>query len=294
MFKRSEINQWRIDSGFSEKINRNSFYFLWAFFALYLLSHVISAHIHPFRNYVQEVLVVIPLFLSVSFFYQNKKSSFFFPGIMLFPFIIILMLWIQLGFGLVLFQNSAYPLMFLVLAVLSVWFGANCLDDANSLSSLSLVLALVHLTAGLISVVMQLTQIFGLYLEPFVMYFPAGAQVLMRPFANVAQPNQLALLLCFALASVWWLFQVRRLVLELALVMAVVLLLGLALTQSRIAWIILPLFALLCGLRIVGERAVSRLALLALLTVYVGLVLLMPYASEALGYAPVSALERAG
>jgi len=37
------------------------------------------------------------------------------------------------------------------------------------------------------------------------------AQSFMRPFANVAQPNQLALILCMGLASLWYLFQKFRL-----------------------------------------------------------------------------------
>ncbi len=283
-----------IHASFPKKPSQNYVVFWVIFFALYLLSHLLTVHVHPFRNFSQEILVVILLFVSVSFLFQQKGTQLFFPGFASLPLLIVIMMMIQVWLGIVSIHNIAYPLMFLSLTAVAIWFGANCLGGTKFLSSLSLVLALAHLTAGLISVAMQLTQIFGLYLDPFVMYFPAGAQVLMRPFANVAQPNQLALLLCFALASVWWLFQVRRLRLVLALAMAVVLLLGLALTQSRIAWIILPLFALLCGMRVVGERAVSRLALLGLLTVYVGLVLLMPYASEALGYAPVSALERAG
>lgn len=265
-----------------------------SFFCLYLLSHLLSIHVHPFRNFSQEILVVISLFLSISFLFQEKETLFVFPVPASLPLLIVGMMMFQAWLGIVSIYQLAYPLMYLSLTVVAILLGANCFSKANSLTSLSLALALAHLIAGLISVVMQLTQIFGLYLDPFVMYFPAGAQTLMRPFANVAQPNQLALLLCFALTSLWWLFQVGRLRAWAVVAMALVLLLGLALTQSRIAWVILPLFALLCGLRIVGERVVSRFALLALLAFYVGLVLLTPYVSEALGFAPVSALERAG
>lgn len=265
-----------------------------SFFVLYLLSHLLSTHVHPFRNFSQEILVVISLFLSISFLFQQKKSQFSFPALASLPLLLVFMMATQALLGMVSIPNIVYPLMYLLLTVLAIWFGANCFGEDKALSPLSFVLAFAHLIAGLVSVAMQLTQIFGLYLDPFVMYFPAGAQVLMRPFANVAQPNQLALLLCFALASLWWLFQVGRLRAWAALVTAFMLLLGLALTQSRIAWIILPMFALLCGLRIVGERAVSRFALVGLLAFYVALVMLTPYVSEILGFAPVSALERAG
>lgn len=276
---------------FIANVEQKSFLVFSIFFGLYLLSHLLSIHVHPFRNFSQEILVVISLFLSISFVFQKNLQLSPLASLPLFIFFVLI---VQVWLGIVPVHHLAYPLMYLALTTVAILFGANCRGDTHSLSPLSLVLALAHIIAGFISVVMQLTQIFGLYLEPFVMYFPAGPQVLMRPFANVAQPNQLALLLCFALASLWWLFQVGRLRAWAVVAMALVLLVGLALTQSRIAWIILPLFALLCGLRIVGERVVSRFALLALLAFYVGLVLLTPYVSEALGFAPVSALERAG
>lgn len=281
----------RLYLGLRGKISHICAAYLKIFFILYLFSNLLSIHVHPFRNFTQEIVVVISLFLCISFVFQKNLQL---SPLARLPLFILFVLIVQVWLRIVPVHHLAYPLMYLALTTVAILFGANCLGDTHSLSPLSLVLALAHIIAGFISVVMQLTQIFGLYLEPFVMYFPAGPQLLMRPFANVAQPNQLALLLCFALASLWWLFQVGRLRAWAVVAMALVLLVGLALTQSRIAWIILPLFALLCGLRIVGERVVSRFALLALLAFYVGLVLLTPYVSEALGFAPVSALERAG
>lgn len=267
---------------------------LGVFFALYLSSFLIFTHIHPFRMYVHEVLVFIALFFLIAS--REGVTSLRSPSVLLLPVGLIFVLLFQMCLGLVPWSNLSFPLMYLFTVALALISGAAWVSDDGEvgLANLSLTFALVHVTAGLLSVAMQLTQIFGLYLDPFVIYFPAGAQVLMRPFANVAQPNQLALLLCFALASVWWLFQVGRLRAWVSITLAVLLLIGLALTQSRIAWIILPLFALLCGLRIVGERGVSWFALVGLLLIYVVLVVLTPYVSESLGFASVSALERAG
>ncbi|MEA9980104.1 hypothetical protein, partial [Pseudomonas sp. RTS4] len=69
--------------------------------------------------------------------------------------------------------------------------------------------AIAHLLAGLLSVIMQLVQITGIDATPAVMFIARESQPFMRPYANVAQPNQLALLFCFSLASVWYLYQRR-------------------------------------------------------------------------------------
>ena len=54
-----------------------------------------------------------------------------------------------------------------------------------------------------------------------------------RPGANVGQPNQLATLVLISVASLVYLFETRRLSSLAALPMAAILLLGLAVTESR-------------------------------------------------------------
>ncbi|MFZ6799666.1 Wzy polymerase domain-containing protein [Undibacterium sp. Di24W] len=121
-----------------------------------------------------------------------------------------------------------------------------------------------------------------------------NADTPMRAFANVAQPNQLALLLCFGLASIWWLVQTKRVNGYIAFVSSLFLLWGLALTQSRIAWIILPVFALLAWLRVIGELPIRRAVLLLFLFVYVGFVWFLPSIAETLGFSSASIAERVG
>ena len=69
------------------------------------------------------------------------------------------------------------------------------------------------LCASIVSVGIQLWQWLGLSgtsefsgLGLWLMNLPSGA----RPFANLAQPNQLSTLLLWGLASVWWIFVRRR------------------------------------------------------------------------------------
>lgn len=58
-----------------------------------------------------------------------------------------------------------------------------------------------------------------------------------RPYANLGQPNQLATLLMFGLLASAWAFQIRAVGPVVAVGMVIVLLVGVALTQSRTAWI---------------------------------------------------------
>ena len=73
-----------------------------------------------------------------------------------------------------------------------------------------------------------------------------------------------------------------------------VLLFVMSLTQSRIAWIILPLFALYCWPQRTGQRHVGKPLLLVLLLAYVGLVLGLPILENWTGFAGGSVVERIG
>lgn len=58
-----------------------------------------------------------------------------------------------------------------------------------------------------------------------------------RPFGNIAQPNHLASLLGWAVVAVWYLFETRRITGLGAFLLMIWLFLGLAMTQSRTAWV---------------------------------------------------------
>lgn len=65
-----------------------------------------------------------------------------------------------------------------------------------------------------------------------------------RVEAHVGQSNNLATLLCWALIAVWWHYERGRISAATALTLAAYLVIGIALTRSRTAWISLGLIAL--------------------------------------------------
>lgn len=272
---------------------------LWMFGLLYLSANLFSIHVHPYRTFYHEAFLVVAV---LGFYLGFSKplraechvATLHVPALICFPLFLVLTLLLQSALRLTQFQYITYPAFYFLLALLVMIIGATWTTKSNGAEKLCLMFSIVQVVAAVLSVFMQCIQIAGLDWSPIVMYMAHSPDTPMRPFANVAQPNQLALLLCFGLASIWWLVQTKRLNGYLALAFSVFLLWGLALTQSRIAWIILPVFALLVWCRVIGEYPLRRTAILLLLLVYVGFVWFLPSIADMLGFSSATIAERVG
>lgn len=115
-----------------------------------------------------------------------------------------------------------------------------------------------------------------------------------RPFANLGQPNNLSTLLCMGIASVIYLLGKRQLNSFTAGILLVLLVFGVALTQSRTPWIsslVAVLFLIwkgrICTLKL------STKALSGWLTLYLAFILILPKLSAFLLLPSTSALDRA-
>ena len=255
-------------------------------------AYVHPFHIHPFRTYYHDALVVLGILTAFGMVALAARPQLHLPLIIWLPIAIILLLMLQMGLSMVSVENIIFPVMYLTLAALAMMLGASWAGMPGGTEKICLMLSIAHLAAALLSVLMQAVQMAGVDMAPFIMTIAREAS--LRPFANVAQPNQLALLLCFGIASVWCLYQAQRLGRTTAVVFVVVLLFGMNLTQSRIAWIILPLFTLYCWPQREGQRRVSRLLLVLLLLAYIALVLGVPMLAKWAGFASGSVVERIG
>jgi hypothetical protein len=85
------------------------------------------------------------------------------------------------------------------------------------------------------SVAIQLYQWLGLNIDSFEMWFLAVPD--NRPFGNLAQPNQLATLLVWGLIATAWAVTKNKLSRPVAVLLALFLLIGVTLTQSKTAFI---------------------------------------------------------
>ncbi|AZP10994.1 PglL family O-oligosaccharyltransferase [Undibacterium parvum] len=253
------------------------------FGALLFASFILPYHVRPLSTYYNDALVALGVLLAISLFAANLKPNLSLPKIAILPLVIITVVFVQLLLGMVQFDRVALPILYLLLATAAMLIGATWSGLPNGNDKICLMMTSVHLLASLSSVVMQGIQIAGINATPFIMFIERNAQAL-RPYANVAQPNQLALLLCLGLASIWWLYQSSRLDRWTSVLLALLLLWGVALTQSRIGWIILPLFVMFCFSKRSDSKAINRYLLVLLLAVYALMVIALPTISSYLGF----------
>lgn len=115
-----------------------------------------------------------------------------------------------------------------------------------------------------------------------------------RPYANLAQPNNLATLLGMGLAGCLYFYEKNLLGRLSAGALTIFLLLGIVVTQSRTPWVTIPVLMLFWALKYRHFR--PRLSLSAVLRwaiLYAALVLGLPYVNECLQLGGVSLAERA-
>lgn len=264
------------------------------FGACLAFAQLYTGHVHPYRSFYHEFAVTLGIFIAAIPLWKSNQEQFRLPAISLSIVALVAYISLQVGMGLNSFAALAYPILILLSMIFAMGLGASWVNMRGDMQGLSWTVALVFLVTALISVAMQQVQIMGLDWRPLVMYMRNDGVNPIRAFANVAQPNQLALLICFGFASLWWLLQVSRLSGVLAWLLACFLLWGLALTQSRIAWIILPLFSGIALWLRNSSKKMHWAGVVSLLIVYFVLLLSMPAIAKSLGFVVGTLGERVG
>ncbi len=261
----------------------------------YLLAH----RNHPFTAFYNDWLPISGIAITCALYAGQKAPRFSFPAIAALPCALALLIAVQTGFGMLgVAWDAVLPIAYLLVAALAMVLGATLSAGPDGMARLTHALALAHLLAGLLSAGIASMQFVGTesLLGYWVMQLPHDAGQAIRPYANTGQPNQLALLFCMALAAAWWLYQAGRLRGRVTLVAVLTLVWGLTVTQSRIGWLILPVFALpiWCWRGNPDFRPVSDWLLLGLLLLYGVLVAALPSLAALLDSSTISAVERVG
>lgn len=179
---------------------------------------------------------------------------------------------------------TLYLLGFLLCLVV----GARSEQDHPELAVSALLLAITF--AAVASVGIQLHQWLSLEVSLWILPLPE-----LRAFGNLAQPNQMATFQIWGLLGVGWLLHRRNLSPSMALLLALLLLLGIALTQSRTAMAAVGmLLVMACWWRKLWPSSRHVVALASSLAAYfVTCLLLVKPVSEALLLAtPRGSLER--
>jgi O-antigen ligase len=264
------------------------------------ISYLLPFKFTPFTTFYTDSLAIFGVALALALIGKDKITAIHIPWIAGLPLGLAAAIALQAAFGMLIVNwDAVFPVAYFIVAAISVVLGASIAAENNGSSRICTALAYAHLFAGMISVVLASAQFHGVEaaLMPFVMLMTHSPDSVVRPFANLAQPNHLAFLLCIAIASVWWLHQLGRIRIGVAIGAVLSLLWGLALTQSRIGWIIVPVFAALCllwrGKR--DFRQVSGWLIIGLVLIYAILVVALPFISlSLLGVSSQSASARVG
>lgn len=220
--------------------------------ALFLtLGWFTAEHFPPWVSWHNEIWVFAAVMWSVGYllFSKNWKSRFLiFPKAgwpLLFLAVVVI---VQTITGHIQFVGGAWVLLFylaLGLGAMGVGYKMGGLptppvDGKASGQSLIARFAMLVLFGGLCSVAVAFVQALDVWEHASWIHRMPGPR---RPGANLGQANQLATFLLFALASLAYLFESRHLRVVTALPMAAILLLGLAITESRTGALSLLLMA---------------------------------------------------
>lgn len=136
---------------------------------------------------------------------------------------------LQYLLGLVSFSGDAWVAsLYLLGFAASIWMGHHFASTPDA-SRWCGWLAIAAVSVGIISVGIALAQWFRVGLNYLAMEMPLGG----RPYANLAQPNLLATLLVLSLLGALALYEVRRIGFGTLVLLALYLLVGVSLTQSR-------------------------------------------------------------
>ena len=194
------------------------------------LAWLLPNHVPPWMFFLQEALVGGGFaLLAVSAFWGLRgRIAWRWPELLAASFVLIVTL--QYLAGVIGFAQSAWmSALYLLGFVLASQTGA-ALEQRQPDRALSIV-TVGCLLAGLLSVVLQLVQLAGLGPDDVSIWLYRGSPG--RPAANLGQPNLLATAQVIALLGAFRLWRLQRVPGVLAFLAVLLLLLGIALTQSR-------------------------------------------------------------
>jgi O-antigen ligase len=206
------------------------------FAAIFLLfAWWVTDHYPPWTSFHSELLAAVAGALAVGGALLSRRQA---GGVCRTTFALLacaLMPWAQWAGGVVVFRGDAL-LASLYLAGTALCYHAGQIAQASERDRLVDAIAAVMLTATILTTGVLLYQWFGL--QGLNEILIAGSSIGTRAGGNLGQPNHTATLLCMGLAALL-LFRTQGVVGNWAGVLAAIYIaLGLALTQSRVPWLV--------------------------------------------------------
>lgn len=257
---------------------------------LMLLSWWLPSHFRPWATAYQELLAALALVLTgfAVLFQKKSRISKEFLLIAAIAFIPAA----QFLSGVLTYAGDAWVSACYILAFALALFSGYNLQKGSALraeGSFAEVLAWTLLIGSLGSCVLAVMQWLGFSSFKWI----SPIQNPARPFANVAQPNNLATLLGMGLMSLLFLFERRKVIRLAAVLLALLLLFSIALTQSRTPWLTaLFISGFWCWQQRGLVLRVTNQQMLLWVLIYTAMVVSVPLLTEYLGIGSGSLVDR--
>ncbi|WP_445114838.1 Wzy polymerase domain-containing protein [Acinetobacter sp. WZC-1] len=242
---------------------------------LLLLAWLLPIHKIPWTTFGSEILTFLAgLALLTAFFKQPLKIAK--PQLMAGLFLLIPL--VQWLFGQVLyFSNALLCTAYILMFWLMVAAGYNlALENGreNVLRLFSGLLIVVAVASSLIAILQWLQ--FSTYFFPYMDLFKGN-----RPYANFAQPNNLATFLTMGLLGCLYFYE-KRIASNLILIpVSLVLIFSIALTQSRTSWVVCLFILIYLGIQQFKQpRLFSFIKLLSWVAVFVFMISVLPVLND--------------
>ena len=256
----------------------NSYLLLPIFFFIFSILNPI--HINPWPSFLSEIIFFIGFLLLIlcaplKFLVKNTLPILFISFIPLIQFFLGEIYYFSIAF-----LGFIYIFCFWLSVVVGVNFTQKnnyyySVQKANIIGFISYFYIFICLVSSIIAIIQWLN-------IPYSTQYISG-MVGNRPFANLAQANHLATLLCLGVLGCFFLYETKKINKYFLALCTIIFLFVIALTQSRTPWIFSVIFLLTIFFK--QRHYMFRLsfsAILGWMSVYIMLVFSIPYIAELL------------
>lgn len=199
---------------------------------LIALAWLLPVHYRPWVTYTGELFAFFALFSLAALYLKGKTQL---PLLNAPIFLLAVIPLIQWGFGQVFYFSTALMASIYVFAFgLSTIIGCNLAVNEHERKKVFIWLSYIFLISGTLTAWIAISQ--WLTIDQ---YFPGMVNMknAVRPFANFAQPNNMATFLLMALLANLYLYEKKKIKVWIASICAFMIILGVALSQSRTSWV---------------------------------------------------------
>lgn len=219
---------------FKEQVIPASDFWLCVFTVVLSLTWILPNHYPPWGSFHSDALIAVSFLVMSAFLTIRTNRPVQLNFLTLIIASLILVLCLQLAFGIFSFNGQFWiSFAYLLGFFLAIVTGQEWLE---SYEKLSIALFAAFGLSAVFSVNLQLQTWLKLIDTGIFDLWSMGLSG-ERPYANLGQPNQLGTLLLWGLLASGWAFINLKIRGSVAILMACFLLVGIALTQSRTAWL---------------------------------------------------------